>query len=396
MRARTFLLLLIVLVLIGAILFYVLDPLGVRRAASVTPLPESTGEIEQPVETTAETPNITAPPTPTVNFVDVVVANTYIPLGTRLTSELLTVVRRPDSNTAIVANVTFSDISQVEGQIAKTDIARGQEVLIPMIALNVTDLASIGSDLALFVEDGRVAVAFPIDRFNGVAYSMRPGDFIDVMMSLSLVQIDPEFRTALPNLTQRVDQQALLDGQSFLFPPTAQGRLELVPVINLVAEITPGNGQAGLQLPRQVTQLTLQQAEVLWVGTWRDTRAEEIAALEAKVAQAGQDVDPEAVSPPQPTPVGERPETNPDVVILSMPVQDALALKWAQETGIEIDLALRAQGDNSISLTTSIHLLQLIDQGGLTIPDTDTLEYDLDPRYDEVPVPFLPAIPPSN
>jgi hypothetical protein len=55
------------------------------------------------------------------------------------------------------------------------------------------------------------------------------------------------------------------------------GRLEFIPEINQVAAIVPSTlgiiGQDftfGLPIPKRVTQLTIQQAEVLYVGTWYD------------------------------------------------------------------------------------------------------------------------------
>ncbi len=86
-----------------------------------------------------------------------------------------------------------------------------------------------------------------------------------------------------------------------------------------------------------------------------------------------------------------RPEDQPDVVILSMTSQDALTLKWALDTGIDIDLVLRAQGDNSLFVTTSVSLPQIVEQGVLTIPEP--AEVGLEPRVDLVPTPGVPPVP---
>ncbi len=393
MRARTLLILLILAVLIVIGVYSFLNRRG-DQTSTPTPAPQvSNGE--EGGEPGSGEPGL-PPPTPAapaINYVDVVVARAPIPVGTRLTAELVEIAKRPETNIAVLAGVTFPEIDLVAGQIARTDISEGQEILSPMLAVNATELTALGSDLSLYVDEGRVAVAFPIDSFSGLAYALRPGDRVDVMMSLSLVEIDPEFRSALPNVTQRVDQAALLEGRAFLFEPTTQGRLELIPTINLVAEIAPGGGQEGTQRARQVTQLTIQQAEVVWVGTWNN-----------------QGTIPDLTPPgPAPTPAAEgesvavaaaadttmqRLELKPDVVILSMPAQDALALKLAQETGINIDLALRAQGDNTFFSTTSVSLPERVELGGLTIPESG--EYDLEDRFDEAPVPFLSPVPPPN
>jgi hypothetical protein len=264
-----------------------------------------------------------------------------------------------------------------------------------MIALSPTDLASMGSDLSLYVDQGNVAIAMPIDRYSGAAYAMRSGDMVDVMMSLSFVKIDEAFQTALPNFDQRVNPFALDEGRTFLFSPIAQGRLELIPGVNLVASIGPGGqGERSfgdlLQIPRRVTQLTIQQAEVVWVGTW-GMASDDTQAPQPDQAQAaqGEQAAPEAA--PTATPEFARRETRPDIIILSMPPQDALALKWAMDRGVDIDLALRSQGDTAVFATTSISLPQLIDQGGLTIPERGG--NDLHPRADDVTPPEVPAVP---
>jgi hypothetical protein len=79
-------------------------------------------------------------------------------------------------------------------------------------------------------------------------------------------------------------------------------------------------------------------------------------------------------------------------VILSLPAQEALALKWALERGVQIDLALRAQGDETVFETVSISLPQIVEQGDLRVPEPS--DFDLHPRADQVPPPSVPAQPP--
>jgi hypothetical protein len=169
--------------------------------------------------------------------------------------------------------------------------------------------------------------------------------------------------------------------------------LELIPNLNAVALIAPGGGREAV--PRRVTQLTLQQMEVLWVGSWRDPQQAldqefdadavttgELAAMQASLSQGNY---PEGIE--------QRPERNPDAVILSMSAQNALALKWAMDTGINIDLVLRAQGDFTQFVTTSVSLPQLFEQGVLTAPAPS--DVSLEPPVDEVPIPSLPPNPPG-
>ena len=398
MRLRTFILLILVLILIAAVALLLLGNSGIGPLAGLlgggsdTPADASGSEdagVGEPLE---------PPPTATPGLEDVVVARVNIPVGTMLTNELLEVQRWPRTNIALQGGYTFTDTNQLVGRITKVDISRGQSFLSPMLALNPTDIASFGSDLALYVPFGEVAVAFPVDRFNGAALAMRPGDQVDLMMTMRIVDIDPQFGTILPNNVARVINSALLNGDYFLFPEVKDGRLEFIPEINQVAAIYPNDyglpGQdfvPGLPIPKRVTQLTIQQAEVLYVGTWEDPRELELEQIAARAAaQPGED----GAVPPTPTPIPSRLETQPDVVILSMSSQDALALNWAMIRGVDINLALRSPGDQTVFVTTSVSLPQIIDQGGLAIPEQSN--FDLHPSMEDVDLPILPPENPNE
>lgn len=393
MRPRTFILLILVLLaVIAAVVLIFLVRTGGGPLADFLPGGDDQ-PVEEPVEVAVEEPGLPTPtPTPQIQFVPVVVARANLPLGERIRRDLIQVEQRPETNVAVLAGVTFSDPELVVGQIVKTSVTRGQEILRPMLALNPSDLASIGSDLSLYVDQGKVAVAFPIDRFSGAGYAMRPGDLVDAFMSLALVELDEEFQTKRPNIWERVFEPDLLAGRAFLFPQTSEGRLELISVLNTVAVIGPSQGKE--QIPRKVSQLTLQQMEVLWIGSWRNPRQglrQEFNANAVKTQPTPVPSEDGQPAPP-PRPTRERPEVTPDVVILSMSAQDALVMKWALETGIDIDLGLRSQGDTSIFVTTSVSLPQVVEQGVLAVPEPNT--FGLEPRVDELAPPSLPINPP--
>lgn len=397
MRLRTFILLILVLILVAAAALLLLGNSGTGPLASFFNGGDDSGVVDSTDETGQDEP-LLPPPTATPGLENVVVARANIPVGTMLTDDLLEVQRWPRTNIALQGGYTFTDTTRLVGRIAKVDVARGQSILSPMLALNPTDIASFGSDLALYVPFGEVAVAFPVDRFNGAALAMRPGDTVDVMMTMRVVDIDPQFGTVLPNQIERIIQSALLNGEPFLFPPVTNGRLEFVPEINQVAAIVPStislDGQdftEGLPIPKRVTQLTIQQAEVLYVGTWIDPRSLEEQQIAAQAAAAAAAEGDGGSAAPTPTPIPSRLDDTPDVVILSMSSQDALALNWAMIRGVDINLALRSPGDQTVFVTTSVSLPQIIDQGGLAIPEQSN--FDLHPSMEDVE---LPVLPPEN
>jgi Flp pilus assembly protein CpaB len=402
MRPRTFILLILVL-LVGAVAvgLFVLTQLGNGGGVGNLIPGGATPDTGVPQESEPGRPAQPAPTqTPTIRYMPVVVARLPLLAGQRLTEDMVTTELRPEENIVLAGSDSNQTVDQVVGRILKKDVPPGKEILNSFLALHPTDLASFGSDLSLYIEQGRVAVAFPINQFTGVAFAMRPGDQVDILMSLNLLELDEEFRTALPNHVARVNRFALEEGQSFLFPPEAEGRLELLSLVNQVAQISPQGGLAAVQLPRRATQLTLQQVQVVWMGSWRTPESgyyeqafvAEAAGTSSAPGQANQ-AGAQDQPPADTGPMRERPEDYPDVVILGLTLQDALTLKWALEVGIDIHLVLRAQGDNSTFVTTSISLPQMAEQGGLAIPQL--LPYGLDPRVDVVPTPHLPTPTPA-
>jgi pilus assembly protein CpaB len=387
MRPRTFILLILVLIVgvVAAMLIVANNPNNSLLSVLRPGASDTTQEPTKDAEGVAESSEPAATATPSIQYKDVVVAKTDLPIGTMLRADLLAVEQRPDTNIAFQGGYEVSDPQELVGQIVKVGVARGQEILRPMLALNPTDLPSLGSDLALYVDQGRIAVAIPINRYSGAAYAMRPGDLVDVLMTLDLVQLDEGFQTQLPNRTQRIDETALSTGLPFLLPAQTEGRLEFVDELGIVGEIAPASNAATVQIPRQVTQLTVQQAQVLWIGTWNNKRplppAPQTDALGQVTAQ------------PTPNPVPQRSEVNPDLVILSMTAQEALSVKWALERGITVDLALRAPGDTNVFVTNSVSLPQLVDQGRITIPEA--IGFDGAVRADELLPPAVPIDPPS-
>ncbi len=406
MRLRTFILLILVLLLAAVLVFFLVARGGgifsglLGGGGDGGGVPTPAVDVSEP---SGAEPGLPAP-TPTPTFETVVVAKLPIPVGYRLTEDMLVIEQRPTTNVALQGGYVFTDVSDVVGKIARVQIARGQEILTPMLALDPTDVAQFGSDLALFIPFGEVAVAFPIDAESGAAFAMRPGDKVDLIMTMQVVNIDPVFRSALPNKTRRVLETQLLLGGPFLFPPIEEGRLEFIPEINQVAAIIPGGSGLGATdlyagdtdftvpdsdyapgeiIPKRITQLTIQQSTVLFVGDWVDPREEALQQALAATAGEGEQVNEEG-TPIAPTPTATpfpQEEEPPNIVILSMSPQDALTLQFAQRRQAMIDLALRSPGDSTVFVTTSVSLAQMIDQGVLALPEQSDIDL-FNPAYD--------------
>ena len=98
--------------------------------------------------------------------------------------------------------IMFTSIDQVVGKIARFSM----EPYTVVTSALVTDVADReqGSDDALFIESGMVAVSIPVSRLSSISYAPARGDRVNVIVTLALVDIDPDFQTVLPNLTGNV------------------------------------------------------------------------------------------------------------------------------------------------------------------------------------------------
>ena len=164
MRLRTFLLLIGVLaVLVIIVILFIANRSG-NGIAGIIP-----GGTIQHLEKTipsspegGEEPGLPTPTaTPAVRFETVVIAARSLPIGERLRENILTTELRPNSNIALQGGYTYSDPQELVGKIVKTNIADGQAILAPMIALEPTDLAAIGSDVSLYVDQGSSGCCLP-------------------------------------------------------------------------------------------------------------------------------------------------------------------------------------------------------------------------------------------
>lgn len=297
----------------GRVLILLGITLGLATAVIVlvvlTRQPSLTGTTPPP--TGAETP--TAVPTQKVW-----VALQPIPRGGDFVEGTMGLRDWPSSN--VPPNV-IGDTSETIGRVAAVDVVQGQPILRTMLAEK-----GAAGQAALLIPDGRVAVAFPISQQSSVAYAIQPGDFVDVLIVASFIDLDRDFQSTLPNLisflTPQLDQDGKAVGYNFT-DASDEGRFEIpqgLPPEMGGAIVYPREAQR----PRRVAQLTVPAAKVLRVGPW----------IDLPNPQATPTAEGEAPPPPPP----------PDIVTLAVEPQDALVLLWARQSEMYMELALRAPG----------------------------------------------------
>ena len=260
----------------------------------------------------APTPGEPGTPTP-VPLQKVWVALQPIPRGGEFVPGTLGLRDWPTTN---VPPDVIGDQSETVGRVAARDIFQGEPILRTMLTAKGTT-----NQAALLVPQGRVAVAFPIDQQSSVAYAIQPGDYADVLIMASFIDLDTEFQTELPNLVSFFSTATT--GTITLSSPVDRGRIETPPGLppDSSSVVFPRESQR----PRRVAQLTVPAAKVLRIGPWI-----ELASTQAATPVAtGQ-------PPPPPPP--------PQIVTLAVEPQDALVLLWARKSEMYMELALRAPG----------------------------------------------------
>lgn len=338
---------------------------------------------------------VTQPPaqvegTPAVpsDMVEIVIAAQDIARGAEIPPDGVIAAPFPADS---VVETMLTDVGQAIGRRARMDIARGVPITENMVTDSPGTLLGTGSIASIAIPPGMTAIAIPMSRLSGVAYALRDGDSVDVVVAMLMIDIDQEFQAAGPDNTfhfidsggtiitgsacSEVEQTELGITCSNPSPPPV-GRIVTDPETGIQLYAVP----AETQRPRLVTQRLVRNATVLHVGT--SPLSDVPSAAPVVVAT------PEAAAAP---PGGEQPAATPapppDVITLIVSPQDALALNWAMKANVDLTLTLRAPHDTLEVDTTSVTLQYLIDNYSIAVPSK--LPYGLEPRLDEIVPPVL-------
>jgi len=142
-------------------------------------------------------PDEVAVPTP-IGEAEIVIAAQNIARGSLIPPEAVITSPFPAD---YKVETMLDDPGKVIGKRARMDIARGVPITENMITDKAGDLLPVGSDASIAIPQGFTAIAIPMDRFSGIAFAMRAGDQVDVLVSMLLIDVDTEFQSDLPNQT---------------------------------------------------------------------------------------------------------------------------------------------------------------------------------------------------
>ena len=374
-RGRVFILLALIIV-IGFALVYLLYSRGILFGGPVSEI------TEEPVYTA--TPIATA---------KVVVVTQRVLRGDIISADKLDMV---DYQADLVLPIMYTDVNLVAGKMARYTM----DPYTVVTSALVTDSPDTeqGSDDALFISPGMVAVSIPITRLSSVSYAPQRGDHVNIIATMLFVDLDPAWQSILPNWTGNVigpGGLGILEGGgstaettiTLLAQPfrgaSEQGRPENDTLLNQTFYILPSEAQR----PRLVSQTLIQNVIVLQMGNF--LTPSEKAALEATKPAPTATPEPGAEQPPQageptPTPM----PAPPDVITLIVSPQDAVTLNYLIYGGAQLTIALRNPRDTELATTEAVTLSYLLDQYNIPIPVK--LPYGLQPAVTALVPPQLP------
>jgi len=211
----------------------------------------------------------------------VVVSQQNIPINTRILTGAVALADWPPES---VRPDTVTDVGDVIGKLSTTSIVPGQMIVTGMVIDKAAAESTRGSTASYVIPDDKVAVAFPIDNVSGVAAALKDGDRVDLIASYDLVASSGPTQTA-----------------------AASGAI------------------------KRITQLTLQDVEILRVGLWS--------------------TNPEAGGN----------QSQASIVTLLVTPQDALVLKFVRASASDVQFALRAAGNHRVFKTQPV-IIDYVDQ----------------------------------
>ena len=348
----------------------------------------------------------TSQATPTPVPVTVVYVTQNISKGTELTNDVL--AQLPWQQGQIPQGMIMGNqLNEMIGRVVKYDLPAGIPLLESMLLKPNETIPTSGSPWALNIPPGMVAVSIPASRIANVSYALRPGDHVNVIVTMMFVDVDTDFQSSLPNFTgvaissgppdpEAGEQLPLTVGVTSLsqggvidpetgrpaapssLSPGIYGKVVIDPVLGQAVYVVPSEAQR----PRYVSHMLLQDVMVLQVGNF---------------PLPGQEAQPQTTTTPTPQQQQQQGQEQvapaaPDVVTLIVRPQDAVTLNYvmAAQTKLaaSLNLVLRAANDSSRENVLPVTLQFLLEQYQIPVPAR--LPYSLNPRIDDVTFPFTP------
>lgn len=353
-RGRALIIVVLILILL-LILLWAVYTIMLKPMLSPAPLPEVTPS--GPVATS----------TPVSETVEIVMTSQLIPRGKTIDESVITLVPIPVKD--YVQGTFFENPEDVIGKRAKYNL----DPATPLTASLV--IGEEGAPASFDIPKGMVAISVPISTLSSVSYALQPGDHVDMIVSLLLIDLDQEFQTRLPNMSSSVTAPGKLAEQftlTAIIGSNIEGRADFDGTLGQPVYVYPGEEQR----PRLVSQTLIRDVMVLHVGlfpTGEPSVAQPVSAAPAVDAN-GQ---PVAQATPA-TPAG--PVAVPDVMTIVVTPQDAVTINYLLLSGARLNYVMRNPEDTDTTATQSSTLQFILDQYSIVNPAK--LPYGTEPRTD--------------
>ena len=326
-------------------------------------------------------------PTPQVRYVEIITAGQNISAGTAITDVMLSAIQIPEDK---LVQGLFTNKADLVGKYAKYAITQGVPITDTMISISPGNVNLPGSTWAPLIPQGLTAVSIPITRLSAAAYGIRDGDYVNVIVTMLLVDVDPALQTVLPNNIADLEQNGT-EGNGILKITQSgviQGHFEVDevstdPVTKMLVYVQPSEKQRG----RMVTQMIMQNIQVLHTGTF--PLPGEATTDQASVAGSGTGTATATPAPSNQAQATPQAIVHPDIITLMVSPQDAVTLTYLIYSGSQITLSLRNPNDETpISQPDAAMLEYLLTQYDIPVPAK--LPYSLQPRLDVLQQPVMP------
>lgn len=308
--------------------------------------------------------------TPQVQYVGIITAGQNVTAGTVFTEAMLNSIQIPQDK---LVQGLFTNKADVVNMYANIAISQGVPITASMVSVTPGNVNLPGSSWAPYIPEGMTAVSIPITRLSSAAYSIRDGDYVDVIVSMLLVDVDPALQTILPNnIAGMVPSTATTSPEStpnatFITPlgvTGSEGKFETVqvptdPASNMLIYVQPSEKQRA----HMVTQMIMQDIQVLHAGTF--PLPGEANNLSNAYGSGAPTATPLPANQTQVAPVIVRP----DIITVMVTPQDAVTLTYLIYSGVEITLSLRNPNDKTpISQPDAAMLEYLLSQYNIPVP----------------------------
>ncbi len=311
--------------------------------------------------------------TPQVRLIEIITAGQNIDPGTPIKEEMLSTIQIPEDK---LVEGLYTNKTDLVDMYAKYPISQGVPITSAMVTSISGNVNLPGSSWAPFIPMGYTAVAVPMTRLSSVAYGIRDGDYVDIIVTMLLVDIDPTSQSLLPN--KLADLTANSDGSvSIKNGDVIEGHFEIDEVSNKLIYVQPSEKQR----PRMVSQMILQNIRILHVGSFPlagESGSDQLAA-------AGSNKN----ATPTPVAAGGSTTEKPDIITLMVLPQDAVTMTYLIYNGAQLTLTLRNPNDQkSTTQPEAANLEYLLTQYNIPIPAK--LPYSIEPAVSTLSQPRLP------